>query len=599
MNSQPRVFRGIGASPGVAIGRVFLLDRRQVRAPRYHIQPDQIDYEIARLEHAVEKSVEQLESIRNRFVGGGVDHHAILEAHEMMLNDRAMLEEAVGLMRVELINAEWAVSRVLARIRSLFDRVTDSYFRERRGDIDFVGERLLRNLVGQTADVADIAHLDDGTIVVAHDLSPVDTALLSRHRITAFVTEVGGKTSHTSIIARSIEVPAVVGIHGIVEATGSGDLMVVDGVEGVVVLRPTHTQLDQGRERSEQFRVMNLDLLEAKSLSACTLDGHEITVAGNMELPSEVATILARGGEAVGLYRTEFLFLGRTDSPGEEDHYRTYALVFDEMGDRQVTIRTLDLGGEKIFNPKGHDPEPNPALGLRAIRYCFAHPDLFEAQIAGLLRAATRGNLRILLPMISGVGELRMAKEIIAGVERRLEREGKEFKRGVPIGIMVEVPSAAVVADLLAKECDFFSVGTNDLMQYLLAVDRTNERVDYLYHPLNPAMLRTLVMVTKAGRDAGIQVSVCGEMAGDAEHTPILVGLGFTQLSCNAAAIPKVKRVVRELRWEDCEELTNAALECATHQEVDELVRDFLRAKLAPAASQWEHVAYEEAAEET
>jgi phosphotransferase system enzyme I (PtsI) len=588
MNGQPRVFRGIGASPGVAIGRVYLLDRRQVRVPRYHVQPDQVEYEISRLEKAVEKSVEQLEGIRGRFVGGGVDHHAILEAHEMMLKDRAMFEETVGLVKGELINAEWAVSRVLARIRGLFDRVSDAYFRERRGDIDFVGERLLRNLVGQTAEIADLSHLEDGTIVVAHDLSPVDTALLSRHRVTAFVTEVGGKTSHTSIIARSLEVPAVVGVHGIVEATGSGDLMVVDGVDGVVVLRPTRAQLEHGRERSEQYRVMNLDLLEAKSLPARTLDGADVRIAGNIELPSEVATVLARGGEAIGLYRTEFIFLGRTDAPGEEDHYRTYGMVFDEMGDRPVTIRTLDLGGDKIFNPKGHEAEPNPALGLRAIRYCFEHPDLFEAQIAGLLRAATRGNLRIMLPMISGVGELRMAKEIIKGVERRLEREGKEYKKDVPIGIMVEVPSAAISAELLAKEADFFAVGTNDLMQYLLAIDRTNERVDYLYHPLHPAMLRTLDMVSTAARSAGLSVSVCGEMAGDIEHTPILVGLGFDQLSCNAAAIPKVKRIVRELRKDDCEKLVADALTCATHQEVDELVRDFLRFKVAPAATKWD-----------
>ncbi|MBN1960376.1 MAG: phosphoenolpyruvate--protein phosphotransferase [Deltaproteobacteria bacterium] len=575
MNNQPRVFHGIGASPGVAIGRIFLLDRRQVRAPRYHIQPDQVDYEISRLDRAVAKSVEQLESIRSRFIGGGVDHHAILEAHEMMLKDRAMFEEATGLIRNELINAEWAVSRVLARLRSLFERVTDAYFRERRDDIDFVGERLLRNLAGQTVDITDVGHFDDGTIVVAHDLSPVDTALLSRNRITAFVTEVGGKTSHTSIIARALEVPAVVGVHGILEATGSGDLLLVDGVEGIVVLKPSRTQLEEGRERSEQYRVKNLDLLEAKSLAANTTDGHQIHVAGNIELPSEVATLLARGGEAVGLYRTEFLFLGRTDPPGEEDHYRTYALIFDEMGDRQVTIRTLDLGGEKIFNPRGHEPEPNPALGLRAIRYCFEHPDLFEAQIAGLLRASTRGNLRILLPMISGVGELRMAKEIIQGVEKRLEKEGKEFKRNVPLGVMIEVPSAVLLCEHIAKECDFFAIGTNDLMQYLLAVDRTNERVDYLYHPLNPALLRMLDMITKVTKQTGIEVSVCGEMAGDANLAPVLLGLGFKHLSCSPASIPKVKRVIREQSLKDCEALVQKALLCATHQDVDDLVNDF------------------------
>ncbi len=583
MSSEPSVFRGIGASTGVAIGRAFLLDRRQVRVPRYHVQPDQVDYEISRLEGAVE-------SIRGRFVGGGVDHNAILEAHEMMLRDSAMLEEAIELIKSELVNAEWAINRVLTRIRGLFERVTDAYFRERRGDIDFVGERLLRNLVGQTPDLADVAHLDNGTIVVAHDLSPVDTALLSRHRVTAFVTEVGGKTSHTSIIARALEVPAVVGVHGIVEAAGSGDLLVVDGVEGVVVLRPSRAQLEQGRERSEQFRVMNLDLLEAKSQPACTRDGHAVTVAGNIELPSEVASVLARGGEAIGLYRTEFIFLGRTAPPGEEDHYRNYALVFDEMGDRVVTVRTLDLGGDKLFNPKGHEAEPNPALGLRAIRYCFEHPDLFEAQIAGLLRAATRGRLRLLLPMVSGVGELRMAKEIIASVAERLEREGKDFQRDVPIGAMIEVPSAAITADVLAKECDFFAVGTNDLMQYLLAIDRTNERVDYLYHPLHPAMLKTLATVTAAARDAGIGVSVCGEMAGDADHVPILIGLGFNQLSCNAAAIPKIKRMVRALTLDDCQDLAREALACKTHQEIDELMRGFLQTKVQDGPARWDTV---------
>lgn len=580
MSGQPRVFRGIGASPGVAIGRVFPLDRRQVRAPRYHIQPDQVAYETQRLKRAIAKSVEQVEAIRSRFDSGGVDHHAILKAHEMMLEDTALLDEAASLIKVELVNAEWAISRVISRIRSLFDRVSDSYFRERRGDIDFVGERILRNLVGQVNDLAELPNLEDGTIIVAHDLSPADTAMLARHRLTAFVTEVGGKTSHTSIIARSLEVPAVVGVHGIVDAAGSGDLMLVDGGEGTVVLRPSRAQLEKGRERSEHYRIMSLDLLEAKSLPARTLDGRDIVVAGNIELPNEVATVLGRGGEAIGLYRTEFLFLGRSDPPGEEDHYRTYCHIFDEVGDREVTIRTFDLGGEKVFAGRPYEPEQNPALGLRAIRYCFEYPHLFEAQLAGLLRASVHGRLRILLPMVSGITELRMAKDIIAVVQRRLEREGKPFNHALPIGIMVEVPSAAIAADDLTRECDFFAVGTNDLMQYLLAIDRANERVDYLYHPLHPAVLRTLKMVTDAATRAKIRVSVCGEMAGDPEHTAILVGMGFDQLSAAASSIPQVKRIVRELRNEDCVTLVREALQCVTHHEADELVRDFLRYKV-------------------
>ncbi len=583
MSGRPRVFRGIGASPGIAIGRVYLLDRRQVRFPRYHIQPDQVDYEIDRLERAVNTSIEQLESIRGRLTGGGVDHHAILEAHEMMLRDRALFDEAITLIRDEHLNTEWAVSRVITRLRMLFERVTDPYFRDRRGDIDFVGDRILRNLMGKSLDLAELGHLDSGTVVVAHDLSPVDTALLSRHRVTAFVTEIGGKTSHTSIIARSLEVPAVVGVHGIVDASGSGDMMIVDGLEGTVALRPSRAQIERSRERAEEFRRRNLELLEARTLPARTLDSHDITIAGNIELPHEVATVLSRGGEAIGLYRTEFLFLGRNVPPGEEDHYRTYSRIFDEVGECPVTVRTLDLGGDKIFGSMVAEFEPNPALGLRAIRYCFQNPELFEPQIAGLLRAATHGDLRIMLPMVSGVGELREAKAVIAEVQQRLEREGKEHRADIPIGIMVEVPSAAVLADVLAKECDFFAVGTNDLLQYLLAIDRTNERVDYLYRPLHPAVLRTLEMVTKAAAAAHIPVSVCGEMAGDVEHSAILLGLGFTQLSMNAGSIPKIKRIIRELRKDDCTDLLAEALGCATHQEVSQLVVDFMRAKLAHA----------------
>ncbi len=583
MSGRPRIFRGIGASIGVAIGRVYLLDRRQVRAPRFHIQPDQVAYEIKRLEQAIDKSVEQLEGIRSRFVGGGVDHQAILEAHELMLRDRALLDEASTLITTEHINAEWAVSRVITRIRSLFDKVSDAYIRERRGDIDFVGERILRNLVGASADIADLAGIDDGTVVVAHDLSPVDTALLSRHRITAFVTEVGGKTSHTSIIARSLEIPAVVGVHGIVDAAGSGDMVVVDGQAGTVMLRPTRVQMDRGRAKAETLRLHNLELLEAKSLPARTIDGQDVTVAGNIELPNEVAMVLSRGGEAIGLYRTEFLFLGRSQLPGEEDHYRAYSRIFDEVGDRQVTIRTLDLGGDKVFGPMRDEPEPNPALGLRAVRYCFANPALFEAQIAGLLRAATRGNVRMMLPMISGVAELRRAKEVIEQVHERLTHEGKEHRKDLPIGIMVEVPSAAVTADLLAREVDFFAIGTNDLIQYLLAIDRTNERVDYLYHPLHPAVLRVLKQVSVAANTAKIPISICGEMAGDLEHTAVLLGLCFTQLSMNAGSIPRVKRLVRELVHKECEDLLGDALECSTAEEVEELVGAFMREKVAPS----------------
>jgi phosphotransferase system enzyme I (PtsI) len=579
MAGRSRVFHGIGASPGIAIGRVFVLDRRQVRVPRYHIEADQVDYEVQRLDSAVEESVGQLEAIRSRFVDDGMDHQAILEAHEMMLGDKALRDEACELIRGDLLNAEWAVSRVIGRLRGLFERVTDTYFRERRGDIDFVGERILRNLVGQAADLSDIGHIEDGTIIVAHDLSPVDTALLSRQRVTAFVTEVGGKTSHTSIVARSLEVPAVVGANGILDAAGGGDLIVVDGLDGTVRIRPTRAQVERGRERSHAFQRLNLELLEAKALPATTLDGRNLGIAGNIELPSEIATVLSRGGEGIGLYRTEFMYLGRSEAPREEDHYRTYCRLFDEVGEREVTVRTLDLGGEKIFGAMPRDTEPNPALGLRAIRYCLRHPEVFKDQVAGLLRAAVNGNLRVMLPMISSVDELHAAKELIAEVVDRLTRQGKEHRSDVPIGIMIEVPSSALTADHLARECDFFAIGTNDLLQYLLAIDRTNERVDYLYHPLYPAVLRVLRMVVDAARETATPVSVCGEMAGDTDHTAVLLGLGVQDLSMNAGSIPRIKRLVRELRQADCEAMLEEAFTLTTYTEVAALVRDFMHSK--------------------
>ncbi len=587
MTGRPRAFHGIGASQGVAIGRVYLLDRRRVRFPRYHIQPDQAAYETERLEQAITKSVSQLELIRERFADRGQEHHAILEAHAMLARDRALFDQSTALIRDEHINAEWAVSQVIDRIRDAFGRLSDAYFRERRGDVDFIGERILRNLTGQLVEASELDRLGEGTVIVAHDLSPADTAILARQRVTAFVTEVGGKTSHTSIVARSLDVPAVVGAHGILDAAGSGDLIMVDGSQGTVLLRPTPNQVDRGRKLAERYQLSNLEILEAKSLPAATLDGTTIVVAGNIEVPTEVATVLNRGGEGIGLYRTEFLFLGRDTPPGEEDHYRTYCRIFDEVGDREVTIRTFDLGGEKVFGAMPRESEPNPAMGFRAIRFCLKNPAVFEPQIAGLLRAATRGPLRIMLPMVAALEELAMAKEIIARVEAQLTRDGKEHKKDVPLGIMIEVPSAAVIADQLAEACDFFSIGTNDLLQFLLAVDRTNERVDYLYQPLHPAVVRTLRSIVGPAHARGIPVSVCGEMAGNPFYTPLFVGLGMDQLSMNAGAIPAVKRMIRELKKEDCDELCGHLLQSKGHQVATDLIVDFLNAKVPGISRLW------------
>lgn len=579
MSQRSRIFRGIGASPGVAVGNVFLVDGREVRFRRYHIEADQVSYEVDRLRDAVDQSVLQLETIRNKLTRTSHDHDAILEAHEMMLRDPIVADEAIDHIRTQQLNAEWAVSKVIGRLRSAFDRLADPYFRERRSDIDFVRDRIIRNLTGQSADLSDLEHLAEGTVLVAHELSPVDAALLSRHRVTGFVTEVGGKTSHTAIIARSLDVPAVVGAPGILDAVGSGDAIVVDGSQGEVTLRPARNTIDEARSRGNRYRIAELELIEAQSLPAITVDGRELTISGNIELPSEIASVLERGGEGIGLYRTEFLFLGRTTPPDEEEHYRSYCQVFEAAGERTVTIRTLDVGGEKLFGALDYRAEVNPALGLRAIRYCLHHPSVFEPQLAGLLRAATRGDARLMLPMVSAVEEIERVREIIETISMRLSAEGKEHRADLPLGVMIEIPSAAIVADQLAPHCDFFSIGTNDLLQFLLAVDRNNERVDYLYDSAHPAVLRVLKSVASAASQAEIPVAVCGEMAGDLDAIPLLLGLGFDELSMNAGAIPRVKRLIRELRHEDSVYLLQSALECTSSTQVHSLIADFFESK--------------------
>jgi phosphotransferase system enzyme I (PtsI) len=575
MNGRPRVFRGIGASPGVAIGRVFLLNRGQVRVPRFHVEHEQVAAECERLDRAIDASIAQLTAIRPRLVGAGGEQVGILDAHEMMLRDKSMLEEVVQKIQGERINAEWAVSDVIGRIRSLFDQLTDSYLRERKDDIDFTGDRILRNLVGEHADLSDIGAPGEAAVVVARELNPVDTALITRHKVHAFVTEMGGKTSHTSIVARSLDVPAVVGAHGVLETAGSGDTIVVDGLEGTVMLRPSRAQLERGRRRARRFHQLNLSLLEAKALPARTPDGHTLSVQGNIEVAGEVAGVLDRGGEGIGLYRTEYMFLGRDDLPSEDEHAEAYRRIFALLGDRPVTVRTFDLGGDKVFGPAHHD-EANPALGLRAIRLCLAERPMFEVQVAGLLRAAAHGNVRVMLPMISGLEELLEAKRVIREVAERLAKDGVEHRSDVPIGIMVEVPSAALCASQLASHADFFSIGTNDLLQYLLAIDRTNERVAYLYRPLHPAVLRCLKMTVDAAKAANIAVSVCGEMAGDIEFTAVLLGLGVDTLSMNAGSIPRIKRLVREMSRKDCERLVADVLAEPVMSQSEAAVRRFV-----------------------
>jgi phosphotransferase system enzyme I (PtsI) len=574
--SATSILVGIAASPGIAIGRCWPVDRRKVRAPKRRLAPEEIENELARLRTALEISELQLAEVREKVerapgTQGGAEHTAIIDMHRMMLKDEMLVLEAQRLIREDRVNAEWAVKRATRKIKSAFHEQADEYFKERRADVDYVGERVIKNLLGQAPDVEEPP--PEGAIIVAHDLSPADTALLLHERkVAAFVTDTGAKTSHTAIVARALEVPAVVGVGRITSLAGRGDWIAVDGSRGVVVINPTPGERVEYEVARERFLEAEQVLLRTRDLPARTLDDVTVRLAGNIEFVEEVPSLVAHGGEGVGLYRTEFLFMGRPELPGEGEQYETYRRVLEALAPKPVTIRTFDLGGEKL--PAGmRVPAENPALGLRAIRYCLRQPEMFRVQLRALLRASVHGNLRIMFPMISGVAELRAAKRLLVEIREELRREGARMREEIPLGIMIELPSAALIADRLAEESDFFSIGTNDLIQYAIGIDRQNKDVAYLYKPLHLAVLRMLKLICDAAQVKGIPVSMCGEMAGDAMNTLVLIGLGVSELSMNGPAIPFVKRVVRAARAADGRALVERILSLTTADDIEREVR--------------------------
>jgi len=566
---------GIGASPGIAIGRCWPVDRRKVRTPKRRLGPEEVEPELSRFRTALDLSEVQLAEVRHKVAeaegGSAGDHTAIIDMHRMMLKDEMLVLEAQRLIREERINAEWAVKRVVRKIKGAFSDAADEYFKERRADVDFVGERIIKNLLGQQVDVEEPP--PEGAIIVAHDLSPADTALLLHERkVGAFVTDAGAKTSHTAIVARALEVPAVVAVGRITSLADKGDWVIVDGARGVVIINPTAGERADYEVARERFLDQERELLRTRDLPAATQDGVTLRLAGNIEFAEEVPSLLNHGGEAVGLYRTEFLYLQREQLPTEEDHYLDARRILEALAPRPVTIRTFDLGGDKLpAGLKSH--AENPALGLRAIRYCLRQPEMFRAQLRGLLRASIHGNLRLMFPMISGINELRAAKRVLAEVREELRREGHELPQ-LPVGIMIELPSAAVISDRLAAECDFFSIGTNDLIQYTIGIDRQNKDVAYLYKPLHLAVVRLLKLVCDNAAAAGIPVSMCGEMAGEPMNALVLIGLGVTEFSMNGPSIPLVKRVIRAARAEDGRALAQRVLALTSADEIEREVKN-------------------------
>lgn len=562
---------GIGVSPGIAIGHVHLVDRRKVRYPTHHIQPRHTDDEVARLEAGFEEAVAGLTAFRERVISEGAgEHTAILDAHLLMMQDPMLVDGARRHITEDRKCAEWAVRATVREIKVRFDALGDSYFRERRSDIDFVGERVLESLTKDGTRVID--KVPEDAVVVAHDLSPADTLALSRKKVRAIVTEVGGATSHTAILARALEIPAVVGCAGVLEVAGRNDDIVVDGTMGEVVLHPSRVLRAKYRGIARRRQLQGEELLSELSEPTVTPDGHALSLLANIELEDEVVSALAHGAKGVGLYRTEFMFLNGGRVPSEEDHTACYARVIEALGDRPALFRTFDIGSDKLSEHIPMAKEDNPALGLRACRLGLVRDDLFRAQLRGLLRATASGRGSIMLPMVSGVSELRQVKAVIYDEMDRLEREGVRVWRDVPLGIMVELPSAVWVADRLAEECDFFSVGTNDLIQYSLAIDRGNKHVNYLYRPLHLSNLRALQHVTKAAKAAKIPVSLCGEMAADPMCTAVCLALGFDTLSMPFSAIPRIAWAIRRLQKSDADALLEECLALSTIEEIEHAV---------------------------
>ncbi|MEK6606612.1 MAG: phosphoenolpyruvate--protein phosphotransferase [Myxococcota bacterium] len=562
-------FRGIAASPGVAYGPAYLVDRRRLTTPQQHISSELVPREIERLRAAVYEADQQLERIKAKLEArDGDEHHGILDAYQLILHDDRILEAAERKIALEQINAEWAVRRAVEDLKVVFDEIADEYFRGRLTDVEFVSDRILRNLLGR----AETTTIPPGCVIVAHDISPADAALLWRTGAVAFATDAGGIASHTAIMARSLQVPAIVGLDRLSEIVGIGDVVVVDGTTGEVILDPPPRLLAEYETRRRRDALASLALLAERHLPAQTLDGRRMTLYANIELPEEMGSALAHGAEGIGLFRTEFLFMNRPDLPTEDEHLFHAAAAIERLAGRPATFRTFDLGADKVALTFDVGPQKNPALGLRSMRLCLREPALLRTQLRGLLRASPLGPMQILFPMISGIEELRAARAVLDEARESLAREGQAVAE-VRLGVMIEMPSAAIIADLIARECDFLSIGTNDLIQFSLAVDRASEQVSYLYDPLHPAILRMLRSVVEAGHAAGKPVCVCGEVAGDPLLALLLLGMDVDELSMNAAAIPRVKRVLRAWRASEAKELVAEVMRADTSTAVQAILR--------------------------
>ncbi|MGA4644346.1 phosphoenolpyruvate--protein phosphotransferase [Limisphaera sp. 4302-co] len=573
-----RVLRGIPVSPGVARGKTYVWHRAEAEVPRWELREEEIPAELDRLERALVATRQQLLEVQRQVTEVmGAEEASIFDAHLLVLEDRVLLDEVVRVIRRDRVNAEYAFNQVAQKYMAALARVEDEYLRERVADMRDVTARVLSHLMGR-AHGLDLSHLREPVIIVAHDLTPSDTVQLDKTKVLGFVTEIGSQTSHAAILARSLGLPAVVGVGRVLQEVESSVYALLDGFNGLLVLNPSDQVLFEYGQLVRRQISLEEKLREVVDQPGVTLDGVRVPILANIEQADDVEAVLACGAEGVGLFRTEYLYINRPHPPAENEQYEAYRRVASTLRPRPVIIRTLDLGGDKFLSHLVAQQEMNPFLGWRAIRLCLQQPEMFSVQLRAILRASAEGKVKVMYPMISGLDELCQANELLERCKAQLRRQGLPFDEQIETGAMIEIPSAVLVADALARRSRFFSIGTNDLIQYSLAVDRMNERIAHLYEPTHPAILRLIRMTTRAAEAAGLRVSVCGEMAGEPVLVPLLLGLGVHELSAAPPLVPRIKYLVRRIRMNEARDLAEWALTqesaSAILRRCEELARD-------------------------